>query len=327
MVQEEIAAVVIGRNEGQRLIDCLTSVKSNSNVKCMIYVDSGSTDGSPQRAERLGACVVTLNTDQPFTAARARNEGAAALRQLRPDIQLIQFIDGDCELDSNWLRTAAAFISQRDHLAAVCGRRRERHPSVSVYNRLCDMEWDTPVGEASACGGDSLMRAHAFNVVGGFRAQLIAGEEPELCLRLREKGWKIWRLDTEMTRHDAAITRFGQWWFRATRFGYGMTEVLRLHWHSPFVVWKTELVRVIFWGGALPALIGIGALMHPAVLATALIYPLQVCRIATARGPTSTDSWAYALFVTLAKFAELQGVLKFYWRGLRRKSVEWIEYK
>ena len=36
-----------------------------------------------------------------------------------------------------------------------------------------------------------LVRVEAFEAVGGFRPELIAGEEPELCMRLREKGWKI----------------------------------------------------------------------------------------------------------------------------------------
>ena len=71
---------------------------------------------------------------------------------------------------------------QHSDVAVVCGRRRERHPSASIYNRLCDIEWDTPVGQTSACGGDSLVRAEAFEAVGGFRAQLMAGEEPEALL-------------------------------------------------------------------------------------------------------------------------------------------------
>jgi len=171
------------------------------------------------------------------------------------------------------------------------------------------------------------MRANAFEAVGGFRARLIAGEETELCLRLREQKWKIWRIDAEMTCHDAALHRFGQWWFRTTRFGYGMTEVLQLHWHSPLAIWKKELARTIFWGGLLPALIGFGALLNPTAFVAMLLYPVQVCRIAIARGPTSTESWAYASFMTLAKFAEFQGILTFFWRRLNRKSVKWIEYK
>src|SRR5450631_4153088 len=110
MISDNAGIVIIGRNEGKRLINCLRSVQSN--VKCTVYVDSGSTDGSVQAAVQLGANVVTLDTDQPFTAARARNEGFAALRKLRPDIQLVQFIDGDCELDKDWLDKAATFMAQ-----------------------------------------------------------------------------------------------------------------------------------------------------------------------------------------------------------------------
>jgi GT2 family glycosyltransferase len=325
MISDEIAAVVIGRNEGTRLIDCLTSIQSN--VRYMVYVDSGSSDGSAQVAERLGAYVVSLNTGQPFTAARARNEGFAALKKLRSDVRLVQFIDGDCTLDNGWLNTAADFIRRRSNIAVVCGRRRERHPSVSIYNRLCDLEWDTPVGQTMASGGDSLVRAEAFEAVGGFRPQLIAGEEPELCLRLRERGWEIWRLDTEMTKHDAAMTRFDQWWVRAVRCGYGMMEVSRLHWHSPFAIWKKQLGSSVFWGGVLPVTIYLTSLIHPAALGALLIYPLQICRIAIARGPTSFNSWIYASFVTLAKFAEFQGILRFYLRRLHDHPIELIEYK
>jgi GT2 family glycosyltransferase len=325
MISDEIAAVVIGRNEGDRLIDCLTSVQSN--VKCIVYVDSGSTDRSVYVAERLGVYVVSLKTDQPFTAARARNEGFTAVRKLKPEIRMVQFIDGDCELDHGWICTAATFLEQHDNVAVVCGRRRERHPNVSIYNRLCDIEWNTPVGEATACGGDALVRVDAFEAVGGFRARLIAGEEPEFCLRLRERGWKVWRLDAEMTRHDAAMRRFGQWWIRSVRGGYGMMEVSQLHRHSTLGIWKAELARAIFWGGVLPAVVGISSLINLASLTAALIYPLQVCRIAIGRSLTSIDSWAYASFITLAKFAEFQGIIKYYWRRLRPRSIELIEYK
>src|SRR5262245_51583875 len=172
-----VGVIVIGRNEGQRLVDCLKSVKLESD--CIVYVDSGSTDGSVAAAKQLGAMAVELDMARPFTAARARNEGLAALRSSRPDIQFVQFIDGDCELVKGWLQAALTFITQRSDVAVVCGRRRERYPDASVYNWLCDLEWDTPVGEAAACGGDALMRAAALEAVSGFLPHLRAGEEPE----------------------------------------------------------------------------------------------------------------------------------------------------
>lgn len=321
----DIGVVVIGRNEGSRLIGCLKSVLPR--VKCVVYVDSGSTDGSIQAAKQLGASVVPLDADQPFTAARARNEGFVALMKISPDTRFVQFIDGDCELDKRWIDTGGEFIRKRDDIAVVCGQRREQYPSASVYNRLCEIEWDTQIGEASACGGDSLMRAMAFKAVGGFREQLIAGEEPELCLRFRERGWKIWRLDAEMTRHDAAMTRFRQWWVRTVRSGYGITEVCLLHWHSPFAIWKKHIARSVFWGASVPVSVVLAALVYPAAVGAFVVYPLQICRIAIARGPVSSHSWAYASFMTLAKFAECQGLLTFCWRRLRRRSIKLIEYK
>lgn len=323
MAGDDIGIVVIGRNEGKRLIDCLGSIPIDAS--CMTYVDSGSTDDSLQAASRFG--VSTVDLTGPYTAARARNEGFAALKKRRPHLRFVQFIDGDCRLDPRWLDMATDFIKQRDDVAIVCGRRRECDPSSSVYNRLCDIEWDTPVGEASWCGGDLLVRADAFAQVHGFNAQLIAGEEPELCLRLREAGWRIWRLDADMTYHDAAIRRFSQWWVRTVRGGYAMAEVSKLHWRSPVGIWRLELFRAILFGGLLPGLICAAALIQPLAVAALLLYIAQVCRIGIVRQPHAAEPWAYAAFVTLAKFAEFQGVVKFYWRQLRHRPIELIEYK
>ena len=322
---DAIAAVVIGRNEGKRLVNCLASIRAD--LKYVVYVDSGSTDESAQTAQRLGASVVGLDPAKPFTAARARNEGFSAVQRLWPDIRWVQFIDGDCELDSAWLKTAIDFIRERNDVAVVCGRRRERYPMASVYNRICDLEWDTPTGETSACGGDALMRVEAFAGVRGFNPQVTAGEEPELCLRLRTNGWKVWRLDAEMTRHDAAMTRFGQWWLRAVRTGYGMTEVLDLYKYSRSAIWWHQWIRSILWGALLPVVIAAGALIHPAMLLATLIYPLQVSRIAIRRGPASSFSWAYGLLMTLSRFAEVQGIIRYNWRRLHRGPIALIEYK
>ena len=231
MIANELGIVAIGRNEGQRLINCLNSIRAEAKVPT-VYVDSGSTDRSSEAAAGLGVTVVNLDMARPFTAARARNEGYAALLKLQPNTRFVQFIDGDCELVSGWLETALEFFAQRSDVAVVCGRRRERHPETSIYNRLCDVEWDTPIGEATACGGDAMIRAEALQAARGYRNELIAGEEPEFCLRLRKLGWKIWRLDAEMTRHDAAMTRFAQWWRRTVRSGYAYAEIAQLHKNS-----------------------------------------------------------------------------------------------
>lgn len=320
-----VGIIVIGRNEGGRLINSLTSI--NPEEVTTVYVDSGSTDDSVTTAQRLGATVVNLDMTRPFTAARARNGGFAALKALRPEVRFVQFIDGDCELDTAWLATAFTFIAQHEDIAVVCGRRREKHPDASIYNWLCDMEWNTPIGEALACGGDSLVRVAAFEAVGGFLPQMIAGEEPDLCLRLRRIGWKIWRIDAEMTRHDAAMTRFGQWWRRAVRSGFAYAEGYLLYAGSPAVLWKRELIRAVIWAALVPLVILLGVLVNPLALAAALLYPIQVGRIAIRHGAAKPRSWAYGLFMTLGNFPALQGIIIYCWRRWRGHGAALIEYK
>src|SRR5689334_4384058 len=75
-----IGVVAIGRNEGERLRVCLESaLRASPDV---VYVDSGSTDGSVAMAKQLGVHVVELDLTIPFTAARARNAGFEKLVQI-----------------------------------------------------------------------------------------------------------------------------------------------------------------------------------------------------------------------------------------------------
>lgn len=312
-----IAAVVIGRNEGARLVACLEALEGQ--VDRVVYVDSGSDDGSVAFAQKTGAEVIALDMTQPFTAARARNAGVAALGG---DVTYIQFLDGDCVVQKGWLHTARAYLDAHPKGAVVCGRRRERAPEASFYNGLIDMEWDTPVGEAKACGGDALMRAAAVRDVGGYRDSLIAGEEPELCVRLRQAGWQVWRLDAEMTLHDADMHRFGQWWRRSKRAGHAFAEGAALHGAPPERHWVAETRRALIWGGVLPVAIVLAVLLTgPAALVLLLIYPAQVLRLGL------RDGWRRGLFSVVGKFAECAGALTFYWRRLRNRDAQLIEYK
>lgn len=316
-----VDAVVIGRNEGARLVACLATLQGQ--VRRIVYVDSGSSDGSPAAARQAGAEVVTLDCAQPFTAARARNAGLARLT----GSGLVQFIDGDCILAPQWIAQAHAYLMAHPNVAVVCGRRREQAPQASLYNRLCDREWDGPAGETRSCGGDALMRLDPLRAVGGFNPGLIAGEEPELCLKLRAAGWTIWRLDAEMTGHDAAMMRVSQWWARSRRAGHAFAEGAALHGAPPEWHWVAETGRALFWGGGLPlAILLLAWLAHPAVLWLSLIYPLQVVRLAWRDGG-GRGAWEWALFNMLGKFAEAAGALGYYWARTRRRKKPLIEYK
>lgn len=325
-LKKHVGAVVIGRNEGDRLRTCLQSL--TKTLEHVVYVDSGSTDESVKTASALGVMVIELDMSVPFTAARARNVGANALLEALPNIRYLQFVDGDCEVSPSWLETAYGFMETNTATAACCGRRRERYPENSIYNWLCDVEWDTPIGKAKSCGGDALIRVTAFQKVGGYRNDLIAGEEPEMCVRFRHAGYKIYRIDSEMTLHDANITQFSQWWKRAVRGGFAFAQGASIHGNPPEKHKVKERNRVLFWGGALPLFITFfSTLVSPYFLTLLLLYPLSVGKIYWNNKTKLEKSFRYSIFMVVGKFAEFKGALKFYFERIAGKQSKLIEYK
>jgi glycosyltransferase involved in cell wall biosynthesis len=331
-----IGIVVIGRNEGERLQRCLLSLPRSVPI---VYVDSGSTDGSVSFARSLGVDVLELDMRLPFTAARARNAGWCSLIQRHPDMEFIQFIDGDCEMAATWLHHAKDALLKGPDLAAVFGRRRERFPEKSLYNRMCDDEWNVPVGVVGSCGGDALFRRSALIAAEGFSDDLIAGEEPDLCLRLRNIGWRIRRIDAEMTLHDAAILSFASWWRRAKRSGFAYAEHVWRHGPGSDPHWRRQVSSIIFWSAILPLTLATLAVTLsiffdlPAIFFSAgivLIYSLQVFRIAK-RKHASGSPWGYAFshgaLLVVGKFSEFTGVLKCSADHLLRRENGLIEYK
>lgn len=316
---QRVAAVAIGRNEGARLIRCLESLRGR--VGRVIYVDSGSTDGSVAAARGAEAEVAQLGTEAPFTPGRARNAGFALLTG-DAGREFVQFIDGDCELLPGWIEAATALLDAAPDVAVVSGRVRERNRDATVYNRFADQGWNAPEGETLYCGGIAMMRAEAFRAALGFNETLIAGEEPELCVRLRQAGWRIWRLGDDMVLHDIAMTRFGQWWARSRRTGYAYAEGAHLHGAPPERHYVRETRRALIWGAGLPAAAILGAIASPWSLALLLAYPLQIVRLMR-RG----DDFARATLLTVGKFAEALGALDFQWTRIRRTEKRLIEYK
>ena len=273
---------------------------------------SGSVDNSVSKAKQAGVDVVMLDPRTPFTAARARNEGFKRALQLKSSLVYILFIDGDCEVVPGWLEEASNFLDARPDVGVVYGRRAGRHPTQSIYNLLCDIEWDTPIGEAKGCGGDALIRLEALEKVGGYRPDVIAAEDTELCARIRGAGWKIWRLDVEMTVHDAAINRFGQWWRRAVRAGYAFAYVSRLHGASPERLFVWESRRAWLWGILLPLAYLVATFcFSPWGWLIGLIYPLQMIRLSLRNaGPFRQRLWL-GMFQVLARFPEGLGQAMF----------------
>jgi glycosyltransferase involved in cell wall biosynthesis len=342
-----VGLVVIARNEGERLKRCLLSI--GAITKAIVYVDSGSTDGSVAFATVLGLDVVRLSAAAPFTMGRARNEGFTHLRQRYPSIQLVQFIDGDCELEAGWIQKAQDWMATHSEVAVVCGRRREKFPRASIYNMLCEIEWNTPVGVAKACGGDAMVRVECFERVGMFDPTLIAGEEPELCARIRSSGGSVYRLGENMTRHDAALFTFKGWWRRMIRCGYGakgVVQTLRSRMPISEVPFR-ELTRsaVIWCDGWILVLVCFAVLAQTrhmpqsnfgwlgqtslAVSVGLFFQVLQCLRTAwrnRARG-SPVNILVYAAFLQIGKWPQRLGQLLWCRDNWLRRSAQLMEYK
>jgi glycosyltransferase involved in cell wall biosynthesis len=326
----KVGVVVIGRNEGNRLQKCLLSVVDRGRT--IVYVDSASTDRSVELACSLGVHVVELDLSTPFTAARARNAGFEYLLQIDPSIEFVQFIDGDCLVVDGWFEKASEVLNAKPEVVVVCGRRREQFPANSIYNRLCDIEWNTPVGEAKACGGDAMMRVSTLKQVEGFNPTLIAGEEPELCVRLRQAGGKIMRIDAEMTLHDAQIMHLRQWWKRSVRNGHAYAEGALIHGRPPEKHWVKESRRIWIWGLVLPFIAFASAWLTQGIsiilLLTAYsILFFRVYKYARKTELPTSDALLYGLFCVLDKFPQLVGQIQFHLSRLLGKKRTIVEYK
>lgn len=323
-----IGVVVIGRNEGERLKTCIRSLADYA--LSIVYVDSGSTDGSVAFVTEQGFDVVELDMSLPFSAGRARNEGYRYLLAQYPNIEFIQFVDGDCEICAGWIERAYQYLTQNTSLASVCGRRKERYPEQSVYNQLCDIEWNTPVGKAMATGGDFMCRKQALVDVGGFAPHVIAGEEPEMCFRMRAKGWEIERIDADMTLHDAAMTELSQLWKRYERSGHAYAQGFALHGDSEEKYYRTDVLRIVLWALFIPVVI-VCSTFFLGWLALCLVgvYPVKVLQIFMKENANreSRVAFVYAASLVLGKFPQFKGAVTYWYKLMLGKQPKIIEYK
>jgi GT2 family glycosyltransferase len=327
--------VVIGRNEGERLKRCLRSIRDKTER--IVYVDSGSTDGSTEFARSLGVDVVELDMSRPFTMARGRNAGFKRMLDVRADTELVQFVDGDCELVDGYLEAAARTMLEGPDISVVTGRRVERYPNASIYNQLCNIEWGRDIGEIQSCGGDMMVRSETFESAGMFNPTMIAGEEPELCVRLRKAGGKIVRIDHDMTLHDAAIYKFSQWWKRSVRGGHACAEGAAMHGRSPERHKVRNVRSALLWGAAVPIIAcgcAAAAIWWSWALAGSLIMlggyvalVVKITRYMLSKGYDASDATLYAVACVMGKFPTLLGIIQYRLNRVLGRQSRLIEYK
>lgn len=327
----DVSVVVIGRNEGSRLERCLISVRQADWRQArheLIYVDSQSTDSSVTTAQAIGAQVLVLEDASPC-ASKARNLGWQAAVG-----QYVLFLDGDTELHPDFVSHALSTLKDST-LCAAWGHRRESRPAQSLYTKVLDLDWIYPTGRSLYFGGDVLVRRAALAQVGGFDPTLKAGEEPELCARLRAAGWEIEHIDAPMTQHDLAVNSMQAYWLRAYRSGIAYAEVAQRMRVQGDGLWQHESRRDFRHGllfMAAPLLLLVAAWLAPALALTLLaLAGLLFLRTAQRCAWKAPGQWTlcaqYAVHAHFQKIPALFGQLK--WRQATRQQAEiaLVDYK
>lgn len=321
---QDVAIIAIGRNEGGRLRRGLASVQGHPGP--VIYVDSGSSDDSLQIAADAGAHIVELDMSAPFSAARARNAGAKAALALSPKPRFLQFIDGDCAIADGWLEKAYGYLFLNPDVVLVTGWRQEQKRDASVYNALCDVEWHRPPGEIEECGGDQMVRAEVYEAIGGYRNDLIAGEDIDFCLRAGAHGRRV-LIPEPMTLHDADMHSFGQWWRRAVRAGHAYAHINDLYPER----FRREVNRAVLYALLIPIAAILSLIFWPpALLGVLAIYGLNYARTALGlrrNGQPLPEALHHSVFLFLSKWPNLIGMSVYYKRKRNDADMEIIEYK
>jgi GT2 family glycosyltransferase len=325
------AAIVIGRNEADHLALALASAASVGGA--VVYVDSASSDASVSIARTSGVSTVELATPPMLSAARGRNAGLEWLDRHCPEERYVVFLDGDCILDPDFARRAAAVMDGDVSVAVVVGHLRERSPDASVFTRLSSLEWFSGAGEIrdfGNLGGIMCARVGAVQAVGAFNPRMIAGEDSELGVRLALAGFRVLKIDADMASHDNGISSFRSWWLRSVRAGHALAQRYVLNGRSAVADCRREFFSTIFWGLLLPACTillawpsrGLSLALGAGYLVLGGRMGLRLAR----SGCEARDAGAAAFFGVISKFANAAGLCRFFWNSITGR-FRIIEYK
>ncbi len=204
--------VIIGKNEEKVLQKTFTSVikactifeKEFKNKPNVIYIDSNSTDSSILIAKRnsIKYKVITGET----TPAIGRIEGVTETNS-----KYIFFLDGDTEVDENWLVEGVQFLEQNEKVAGVGGRL-----TFNIYNSTSKLMWsnDNYWNTSSSVeniydgvGGTFLYSRKAYLKSGGFSTRYVNTEEFDLMLKIIARGYEVKRLNIPMAIHNDFKTK------------------------------------------------------------------------------------------------------------------------
>ena len=240
------SVVVCSYNGGRTLEECLDSLmRLNYPDYEVILVDDGSTDATPQIAERYPLIRSIRQENKGLSAAR--NVGAQAARG-----EIVAYTDDDCVADEDWLlylvrglldqgveAIGGPNISPRsDNWIAKCVAASPGNPS---HVMLDDRRAEHVPGCNMAYQRDVLLG------IGGFDPQFRqAGDDVDLCWRLLDEGYSIGYASGAMVWHHRRCTVRS--YFKQQK-GYGRSEAMVQFKHPQrFIRPGTPAFRGVIYG-------------------------------------------------------------------------------
>ena len=196
----KLSVVIIGKNEEQFIAKAIASVLEATKTLAaeVIYVDSASTDRSIEEAQKFPIRILQLKPDWHLSVAAGRYTGS-----LNSTGEYIFFLDGDAEADKDWLVKAVEFMDNSPEYGACAGVLDEVYMTddgevVGGQDNMFGQDLDADVSDMKALGGLALYRTAAFDKVGLVNPYLPTGEDDELCMRIRNAGYKVARIKGRM---------------------------------------------------------------------------------------------------------------------------------
>jgi len=327
-----ISIIVIGLNEEKNLKECLSSIFESSlggDEKLeIVYVDSGSIDNSIAIAKSFYNVKVISLQDSPPSAAKGRNLGASITKG-----DYIQFVDGDSALDKNWIKMALQALELDQSKGVVFGAIEEVDNKNTIYSKVCRFDWYTPPGDYRLCGGNAMWRRDIFIKAGGFDSTLSAGEEPDLCYKVRQNGHRIVCLDAPMVKHDLDMNSFKEYWLRSIRSGYAYSVIAMRFMNMEEKLWLKETIRnfldPLLWVIIILSGFSIGWLASLSLLFAFISYRIiRIIKNVQQRTTSLTDALLYGLHIQFSRLplalGQIKGLTEVFLSRISRKKVSKI---
>jgi len=225
MESVSLSVVIVTFNSAGLLERCLTSLLSSHEGVRVVVVDNASTDSTCEILRSRYPDVRQIANSTNLGFSRACNQGAQGI-----DDDYLLFLNPDVFVEQATIADSIAFMKSKPAVGVLgcrlknpdgsyqksAGRRRsilqefrERRIRRRIQRGSADREFltDEPTEAEWISGAFLLIRTRTFRELEGFDEALFAYfEDIDLCLRARERGWKVVYLPKAEAVHIGAAS-------------------------------------------------------------------------------------------------------------------------